>query len=115
LEELINEKISQALAGYQPQEEKFYDSQEELSETEEATDPKPTSSTSRYGNLFENLNQEEAERQKKKLAREEARKKLEEAELRRRESLLSEKDRKLKEQEERRQKERQERFRSTCE
>ena len=104
LEELINEKINQALMGYQPKEEVFYDSQEELSETEE---PQPTSSTSRYDNLLDNLNQEETERQKKKKEREETRKKLEAEELKRREDLLSEKDRKLKEQEERRQREKE--------
>ena len=77
----------------------FYDSQEELSETEE-----PQSSTSRYDNLFTNLSKEEAERQKKKLSREEAHRKLEESERKRREAKLSEKDKKLKEQEEKRQK-----------
>ncbi|CAG8470745.1 8142_t:CDS:2, partial [Racocetra fulgida] len=84
LEELINEKINQALAGYQPQ-EVFYDSEEELEEQEENKESKetqePKPSTSRYDDLFANLNQEEEERLRKKLEREETRKKLEEAEL----------------------------------
>jgi len=101
LEELINEKINQALIGYQPK-EVFYDSQEELSETE-----KPQSSTSRYDNLLDNLNAEETSRQKKKKDREQALKKLEDQERQRREAKLSEKDKKLKEQAEKRQKEKE--------
>ncbi|KLL05415.1 MAG: hypothetical protein MRERV_1c103 [Mycoplasmataceae bacterium RV_VA103A] len=108
LEELINEKINQALAGYQPQ-EVFYDSKEELEnqESEKTAEQTNTPSTSRYDDLLSNLDKEEAERQRKKLEREEARKKLEEAELKRREEKLSEKDRKLKEQEEQRKREKE--------
>nr|CAG8530704.1 2851_t:CDS:2 [Entrophospora candida] len=66
-----------------------------------------SSTSSRYDNLFANLNKEEAERKKKKLEREEAQKKLQEAERLRRQEKLSEKDKKLKEDEERRKQERE--------
>ncbi|RHZ37565.1 hypothetical protein [endosymbiont GvMRE of Glomus versiforme] len=68
---------------------------------------KPTSSTSRYDDLFANLNQEEAEHQKKKKSREETRKKLDEQEFSRRQANLFEKDRKLKGEEERYQREKE--------
>ncbi|CAG8455373.1 12947_t:CDS:2 [Ambispora gerdemannii] len=71
LEELINQQINKRLSSYQfsHEEEQFFDSIEELGETKEN---KPNSSTSRYDNLFANLSQEEAERQRKKLEREAA-------------------------------------------
>ncbi|CAG8593312.1 7108_t:CDS:2 [Paraglomus brasilianum] len=65
------------------------------------------STSSRYDDLLANLSQEEAERQRKKLERQAAQKKLEEAERKRREEKLAEKDQKLKENEERRAKERE--------
>ncbi|CAI2195705.1 7506_t:CDS:2, partial [Funneliformis geosporum] len=79
--------------------------EEDLSETSISEPSQSTSS--RYDDLFANLNEEEAKRMKKKLEREEAQKKLQEQERLRRASKLSEKDRKLKEAEERRQEERE--------
>jgi len=55
----------------------------------------PPSETSRYDDLLTNLSQEEAEHQRKKQAREQARKKLEEQEFARRQATLSAKDKKL--------------------
>ncbi|CAH1760040.1 1608_t:CDS:10 [Entrophospora sp. SA101] len=66
-----------------------------------------TTKSSRYDNLFSNLNQETAEHQRKKQAREATRKKLEQTKLARRQQQLHEKDRKIQEEEENRQRERE--------
>ena len=80
----INQKINQALAGYQPpKEEVFYDSSEEVEKTEEKEEPQLSTSTSRYDSLLDNLNKEDAEREKKKQEREAAKNKFAEAERQR--------------------------------
>ncbi|CAI2185135.1 13962_t:CDS:2 [Funneliformis geosporum] len=85
--------------------------QEEENITETTKNPEPSQSSSstanKYDDLLSGLSAEEAERQRKKLERDEFRRKLEESELVRRQSKLSEKDRKLKEDQERRQQERE--------
>ncbi|CAI2178382.1 2464_t:CDS:10 [Funneliformis geosporum] len=101
LKELVQEQINQALGNWRPTNQE----EENLSETSISEPSQSTSS--RYDDLLTGLNDEEAQRMKKKLAREAAQKKLQEQERLRRESKLSEKDRKLKEAEERRQQERE--------
>jgi len=103
LKELIEEQINQRLGNWKPAEISEEKPQETTAEEKEQSQ----STSSRYDDLFANLNKEEAERKRKKLEREEAQKKLEEQERKRREERLSEKDRKLKEDEERRAKERE--------
>lgn len=99
LEELINKQIQQILGNYQPRAE------EEQKEAVTGQISQQSSSSSRYDNLFANLSSEDAERQRKKLEREEAKKKLDEAEFARQQTNLSEKDRKLQEQATRREQE----------
>ncbi|CAG8844738.1 30512_t:CDS:2, partial [Gigaspora margarita] len=70
--------------------------------------PGTTSTTDNlYDDLFADLDQEEAERLRRKRAKDAAKKKLEEQEFARRQSNLSEKDRKLAEEAEKRQREKE--------
>ncbi|CAG8753318.1 11840_t:CDS:2, partial [Racocetra persica] len=68
---------------------------------------RPTTTDNLYDDLFANLDQDEAEKLRKKKAREEAKKRLAEQEFARRQANLSEKDRKAAEEAEKRQREKE--------
>ncbi|CAG8835588.1 4489_t:CDS:2, partial [Gigaspora margarita] len=83
----------------------FVEAQENIT-PEQPTEPTSTDNNL-YDDLFADLDQEEAERLRRKRAKDAAKKKLEEQEFARRQSNLSEKDRKLVEEAEKRQREKE--------
>ncbi|CAJ0900234.1 8544_t:CDS:2, partial [Entrophospora sp. SA101] len=106
-EEILPDPNTQFEALNSSNEEELRKQFTEYQKTKQTTPKEAAKSPSRYDNLFSNLDQETAEHQRKKQAREAARKKLEQTKLARRQQQLHEKDKKIQEEEENRQRERE--------